>query len=84
MLRAQYHTASELKQNWSTLLERQTQFCWTEVDQVHQVLDQDSGGSDSLDVLSQLFDQFDVDISLQQSRTHLLQHSIQHLEHTDR
>lgn len=34
----------------------------------------------SLDIFSQLFDQFDVDIGLQQSGTHLLQHGIQHLD----
>lgn len=45
------------------------------------ILDQDSGVSHSLDVLSQLFDQFDVDIGLQQSGAHLLQHGVQHLKH---
>lgn len=46
------------------------------MDQV-QIQDQDS-----LDILSELFDQFDVDVGLQQSGTHLLQHGVQHL--TDR
>ena len=34
---------------------------------------------DSLDVLSELFDQLDVDISLQEGGTHLLQHGIKYL-----